>query len=209
MFITAVKVALVEALNAAFNALGSRASSTTKDLTPNSVTIEYPLEMVSWPAVFVQFRPSRVQWSGLWPDEYYTISGLTVSGSQGVQIARVGYFEGNIDLQILAMHSEERDRLWDGLMNVVLMDPSSPASQAFYDSLNDNDLLGITLLPSTIINVGDTVSPGTPFSPEELTYEASIRIQCVGEFYELKYNYNVPTVTMVNVSGEQVINTTL
>ena len=204
MFITAVKTAVVEALNAGFDALGARASSTTLDLSPRSVTIEYPLIEVNWPAVFVQFRPSSVRWAGLYPDEYILASGVTMSGSQAYTINRTGYFEGAIDLQILAMHSEERDRLWDGLMNLVVMNPSSPGSNAFYSSLAANDLVGITLLQSTIVSLGDTVAPGTPFSPEELTYEASVRIQCVGDFYETKYDYNVPSITDVVVSGERI-----
>ena len=204
MFVTGVKVAIVEALNAAFDALGNRADSTTKDLTPKSVTIEYPMEEVQWPAVFVQFRPTKVQWSGLFPDEFTPIAN-TVSGT----VSRAGYFEGNIDLQILALRSEERDRLWDGLYNLVLMNPGSPGSAAFYQSLVSNDLIGITLLPSIVGNLGDTVAMGTPFSPEELTYEASIRIPCVGDFYEGKYDYNVPTLTAVTVSGQVVINQTL
>lgn len=201
MFTTAVKIAIVEALNDAFDALGARATSTTKDLTPKSVTIEYPMQEVQWPAIFIQFRPTRVQWSGLYPDEWIVHSGTTISGSQAQTVNRTGYYEGNIDLQILAMHSEERDRLWDSLYNLVLMNPNSPGSQAFYNSLNANDLVGITTLPSTVTSLGDVVSPGTPFSPEELTYEASIRIQCVGDFYEGKYDYDLASLTAVTVSG--------
>ena len=204
MFITGVKVALVEALNAAFDALGARANNTTKDLSPKSITIEYPMQEVEWPAIFVQFRPTKVQWSGLFPDEFTTTSGAAT----GV-VSRAGYFEGNIDLQILALRSEERDRLWDGLYNLVLMNPGSPGSAAFYQSLVSNDLIGITLLPSIVNNLGDTVAMGTPFSPEELTYEASIRIPCVGDFYEGKYDYTVPRLTAVTVSGQVVINQTL
>jgi len=199
MFITGVKVALVEALNAAFDALGARANNTTKDLTPKSITIEYPMQEVEWPAIFVQFRPTKVQWSGLHPDTWTVVSGVGTT-------SRIGYFEGNIDLQIIALHSEERDRLWDSLYNLVLMNPGSPASHAFYNSLNSNDLVGITLLPSIVANLGDTVAMGTPFSPEELTYEASVRINCVGDFFEHKYDYEDVVVTAVTVSGQQIVN---
>jgi len=209
MFVTAVKTAIVEALNDAFDALGTRATNTTTDLTPKSVTIEYPMVEVQWPAVFVQFRPSSVKWSGLWPDEYILASGVTVSGSQAYTVNRTGYFEGSLDLQILAMHSEERDRLWDSLMNLVLMNSPSPGSKAFYTSLQQNNLVGITLLQGTVVTLGDTVAPGTPFSPEELTYEASIRIQCVGDFYETKYDYDVPSFTAVTVSGSVTASGTL
>jgi len=212
MFVTAVKIATIEALVAGFNALnptGNLPSNTSLDLTPNSVTIEYPLEEVAWPAIFVQFRPTSVRWQGLSPDTYITASGVTISGSPAMTASRIGYFEGNIDFQILAMHSEERDRLWDSVYNLVLMEGLSPASNAFYTSLNNNDLLGITLLPTTVQGLGDTVAPGTPFSPEELTYETSLRVQCVGDFYENKFSTNLPTLTAITVSGSLVFNPTL
>jgi hypothetical protein len=206
MFVTAVKTAIVEALNAGFSTLASSPSDTSLDLTPNSITIEYPLEMVEWPAIFVQFRPSKIQWSGLNPDVYSTASGgITISGVNypGLYADRSGYFEGSIDLQIMAMHSEERDRLYDSITNLILMDKMSPASTAFVQSIYNNNLIGMTLLLDTFTPLGDSVSAGTPWSPEELTYEASIRISCIGDFYATKYDTLYPAITNVTASGTQ------
>ena len=209
MFVTAVKTAVVEALNAGFNALATSPVDNSLDLTPNSITIEYPLEQIKWPAIFVQFRPSKIQWQGLNPDQYknyaggYTVSGVTYSG---IVSSRMGYFEGNIDLQIMAMHSEERDRLYDSITNLILMGDGSVASTAFTQSIVNNDLLGMTLLLDTFTPLGDSVSAGTPWSPEELTYEASIRVQCIGDFYEVKYNYVLPEFTAITASGTVVFS---
>jgi len=197
MFITATKTAIVEALIAGFQQISSSPSNTGLELVPNSVTIEYPLEEVAWPAIFVQFRPEKVQWTGLMPDQYLP------SGADWINY-RAGYFEGSIDLQIMAMHSEERDKLWDAITNLVLMGPGSIASDVFYNHIDSNDLVGLTLLPDTVIPLGDTVSPGTPFSPEELTYEASVRIKCVGQFYEDKYNYGLLSISSIVASGTMV-----
>lgn len=196
MFITAVKIAVVDAVNAAFTALGQKTSNTTKDLIPNSVTIEYPLEEVLWPAILVQFRPSNVQWTGLNPDQY-----TTISGQDALTSSRMVYFEGSLDFQILALHSEERDRLWDSLYNLFLMNPGSPASEAFYASLANDDLVGLTLLQGPVITLGDTISAGTPWSPEELTYEASVRVKCVGQCFEVKYDLTFPSITDVTTTG--------
>jgi len=212
MFITAVKTALVEAVVSGFNTINTQynpnltgqfnyPNDTSIDLTPNSVTIEYPLEEVQWPAIFVQFRPTKSQWTGMNPDVY-----VTISGSPELISTREIYFEGVIDFQILAMHSEERDRLWDSLYNLILMDYVSPASTAFYSSINANDLVGMTILQSTVTSLGDTVSPGTPYSPEELTYESTLRVQCVGQAYETKFYYNVPTISAILASGTLVVN---
>ena len=209
MLITGVKIAVVEALVAGFNAINPAPSgrqvgipsSSTLDLTPNSVTIEYPKEMAHWPAIFVQFRPSKTQWSGLYPDTFTLPSGQYIYGAQAALMARTGYFEGSIDLQILALTSEERDQLWDTLYNLVLMNPGNPGSYAFYQSLKNNNIIGMTILQGTVQTLGDTVSPGTPWSPEELSYEASVRIQCVGDFYENKFDNLVPTLQTVVLSG--------
>lgn len=209
MLITGVKIAIVEALVAGFNAINPAPanrqvgipSSTTLDLTPNSVTIEYPKEMAHWPAVFVQFRPSKTQWSGLYPDTYTLPSGQQLYGAQAAKLDRTGYFEGSIDLQILALTSEERDQLWDTLYNLILMNPGNPGSYAFYQSLANNNLIGMTILQSTVQTLGDTVAPGTPWSPEEFSYEASVRVQCVGDFYETKFDNLVPTIQTVLLSG--------
>jgi hypothetical protein len=209
MLITAIKIAIIEALVAGFNAINPAPpnkqlgipSSSTLDLTPNSVTIEYPKEMALWPAIFVQFRPSKTQWSGLYPDTYTLPSGVAISGYQAASMNRTGYFEGSIDLQILALTSEERDQLWDTLYNLILMNPGNPGSYAFYQSLANNNLVGITTLPGTVQTLGDTVSPGTPWSPEELSYESSIRIACVGDFYEGKFDNLTLTLQAVTLSG--------
>jgi len=206
MFVTAVKTTIVEALNAGFSQLASSPSDTSLELTPNSITIEYPLELVQWPAIFVQFRPNKIQWSGINPDTYvvsssgYTINGITYSGTNPT---RNGYFEGTIDLQIMAMHSEERDRLMDSVTNLILMDTISPASTAFIQSVYNNTLVGMTMLLDNVTFLGDSVSVGTPWSPEELTYEASVRIPCIGDFYTTKYNVTLPQITQVTSTGTQ------
>jgi len=210
MFITAVKTAIVEALVAGYNSINTVSnpnltgqfnypSDNTIELTPNSVTIEYPMEQFQWPAIFVQFRPSKSQWTGMNPDVF-----IPVSGTNTYTQAREIYFEGVIDFQILAMHSEERDRLWDSLYNLILMNPTSTASSAFYSNIANNNLIALTLLPSTVQSLGDTVNPGTPYSPEELTYESTLRVQCIGEAYETKYNTTVSGITAVNVSGSLI-----
>jgi len=208
MFITAVKTAIVEALGSGFSQLASRPVDNSLDLVPNSITIEYPLELIEWPALLVQFRPNLIQWTGLQPDEYSDYpGGITISGQNypAKNVTRECYFEGSIDFQIMAMHSEERDRLWDSLTNLILMGAGSPASAAFYQSILNNDLIALTTLPDTYTTLGDSISAGTPWSPEELTYEASIRVNCIGNFYATKYDYQIPQITTLTISGTQFV----
>jgi hypothetical protein len=201
MFITAAKVTLVEAIDAAFSALGQSSKNSTIDLVPRSVTIEYPIEEIEWPAIYVQFRPRLTQYTGLYPDEFSPVTDQNNNVIAWDEI-RQCYFEGSFDLQILAMTSEERDKIWETVTNLILMGGISPGSIAFFDSIANNDLIAMTISDGQVLQVGDTVSPGTPWSPEELTYEASIRVNCIGEFYQNKYNLQLLPLSDVTVTAE-------
>ncbi len=174
---------------------GGTPNNITEELTPTQFNIEYPLIEASWPSIYVHFTPITTQWTGLDPNFYYVVSGTNIVCDRQI------YFEGYIDFQILAMASEERDKLADSIDNLILFDTLSAGSTAFYDSLYEDDLVGLTILSSKTRPLGDTIVPGTPFSAEALSYEATIRVQCIGQAYEPKYDYNPPILNSVVVSG--------
>jgi len=209
MFRTAVKTCVISALSEYINTMnpgsafpqGNIPSDTTNELTPTKFNIEYPLVEASWPSIYVHFNPITTQWTGLDPDFYYVVSGTDIVCDRQI------YFEGYIDFQVLALASEERDKLADSIDTLILMDVQSPASTAFYNSIWADPLVGMTILSSKTKPLGDAIVPGTPFSAELLSYEASIRVQCVGQAYEPKYDYNVPILESIVVSGMTTYNT--
>jgi hypothetical protein len=209
MFRTAVKTCLIEALTEYINVInpgsafpqGYFPSDTTNELTPTKFNIEYPLVEASWPSIYVHFTPITVQWTGLDPDFYYVVSGTEILCDRQI------YFEGYVDFQVLALASEERDKLADSIDNLVLFDVQSPASTAFYNSIYENELVGIQILGSKTRPIGDTIVPGTPFSAEILSYEYTSRVQCVGQAYEPKYDYNPPILSSIVVSGMTTYST--
>ncbi len=203
MYRTAVKTTLITALAAYINTTnpgsafpqGNIPNNTTEELTPTKFNIEYPLVEASWPSIYVHFTPITTQWTGLDPNFYYIVSGTNIVCDRQI------YFEGYIDFQILAMASEERDRLADSIDNLILFDEFSTGSTAFYNSIYADPLVGMTILSSKTRPIGDTIVPGTPFSAEALSYEATIRAQCVGQAYEPKYDYNPTILHSIVVSG--------
>src|SRR6266568_3120701 len=78
-----------------------------------SVSIEYPEQSFNWPALFLQFRPTTVQLTGINPDQYQSI--FTAPDGPDWENVRQGYFEGAIDISILSLTSGERDNIWDSL----------------------------------------------------------------------------------------------
>jgi hypothetical protein len=204
-----VKTTVISALASYINTInpgsafpqGNIPSNTTNELTPTKFNIEYPLVEASWPSIYVHFTPITTQWTGLDPDFYYVVSGTDIVCDRQI------YFEGYIDFQILALASEERDRLADSIDNLILYDVASAGSTAFYNYIWQDPIVGITILGSKTRPVGDTIVPGTPFSAEMLSYEATIRVQCVGQAYEPKYDYNPTILQSIAISGMSTYNT--
>lgn len=177
---------MVESLTAGLAALDPDSQQEGMELVPRSVTINYPEKEENWPAVLVQFRiTSPVQWAGLFPDQYTAISPVPSSVSDPFYTGqRNVYFEGAWDLTVLALASEERDRLWDTIFDLILMNPLSPASAAFYNTLTYGDLIAMTVNPAMVQPMGDVINQGVPWDPDEFTYEATVRILCVGTYQE-------------------------
>lgn len=126
----------------------------------------------------MQFSPTRVTWTGLFPDEYEPTDNPDFDWRR----YREGHFEGTVMLTILALTSEERDRLWDGLANLFLAGRLHPASADFYATLENHDLVAMTIIEGDVNPVGTSTNPGTPWGTEELTYEASISVPVIGQF---------------------------
>lgn len=173
MFVKAVKLAFVEAVQAVYE------DNDGAPFKPRSVGIEYPEEEIAWPAILIQFRPAgAIQWTGLNPDEVQTIDHPDYS----FESLRRGQFEGSIDFTILALSSAERDTFWDNLVQMVLMGDLQENTNRFHERITQHDLIGINILPTTVTPVGDSIGPGTPWDPDELTYEATLRVSLVGQF---------------------------
>lgn len=180
MFITAVKVAAVEALRATFN------DSYMGDINFRNVTTEYPEQSEQWPGLLVQFRPrGQVQWTGLHREQYQPLVDDPDYEWLGLVL---GYFEGSIDLTVLATTAHERDRLWDALVELVLMGEDRADTGKFFTEFQKHDLVQITFNPAKIDLAGDSISPGTPWDRNTITYEATVRIDVIGQFTADPYN---------------------
>jgi len=211
MYITACKALLVESLASGFKAINPLPNNNPPgiELIPQSIGVDYPEQENYWPGCLVQFHPTKNQYTGLFPD---TI--VQVSNESTFQQQRQLYFEGSWDISIYSTLSEERDRLWESLIDLFLLNSVSPGATAFWDSVNNYDLVSATLLPGTVEPLGDTISPGVPWKPELLIYEASIRVQGCGVFNPptLGQIYNPLTQVLLNAGSylsPQIANFTI
>ena len=220
MFLVAVKTALVESLRSVWYQGGSdgqEAHTYNPQLTlndkplPRRITVEYPEEAHDWPFILVQVRPSIVEWTGIMPDEvvdaanygtatdYSTTVDPSPPEAPQYKLIRQGRFEASCMLQIMALSSEERDRIWDNLVKLVMMGRKRSATNNFYTTLENHDLVGLTIMEGSIDAVGDTISMGTPWDPELLSYEASIQFNMVGTFFADEYTEDLVPLSAARV----------
>jgi hypothetical protein len=191
VFISATKMACVTALLSLFE-------ETSDSISPRSITVEYPDEELQWPSIFVRFNPQgTVRWTGLNPDEYVTEEG----DARWTQL-RHGYFEGSYALTILALSSAERDRLYDKLIEVILMGELTEITDTFRQTLMTDNLIGITINPSQVILQGQSESVGVPWDGDSLAYEATLGFNVVGEFYT-----DIHAQQLISLSDVQVFFT--
>lgn len=201
MFITATKVAIVEALRSVWfedqetNTYRSDLKEFDKPY-PRRISIEYSEEAEDWPFVLVQVRPSLIQWTGITPDE---IINAGPEDSPTWKRIRQGRFEASCMLQIMALTSAERDRIWDNLILLIMMGRTRSLTRSFHSTLETNDLVGITINEASVRPIGDTISVGTPWDPEMLTYEATIEFDMTGVFYADEFNEDLVELTTARI----------
>lgn len=197
MFITAAKTAIVEALRAVWfidetgNALNSDLRASDRPY-PRRITIEYPEEPEDWPFILVQLRPTIIQWTGIMPDE---IVNAGDEENPAYKRIRQGRFEASCMLEIIALSSEERDRMWDNVVKLLLLGRTRNPTDNFYSIVDTHDLVGMTIMEGSVRPVGDSISMGTPWDPEILTYEAAVEFDIAGIFYADEYNTDLVTLT--------------
>lgn len=201
MFIVAAKTAIVEALRAVWfiseseNELNTELKASDRPY-PRRVTIEYPEEPEDWPFILVQLRPVNISWTGITPDE---IINAGTEESPSFKRIRQGRFEATCMLQIIALSSEERDRMWDNVVNLLLLGRTRNPTDNFYSVIDTHDLVGMTIMEGSVRPVGDSISMGTPWDPEVLTYEAAIEFDIVGIFYADEYNTDLVALTEATI----------
>lgn len=201
MFIVAAKTAIVEALRSVWyisesdNELNPDLKASDRPY-PRRVTIEYPEEPEDWPFILVQLRPTLISWTGITPDE---IVNAGTEDSPSWKRIRQGRFEATCMLQIIALSSEERDRMWDNAVNLLLLGRTRNPTDNFYSIVDTHDLVGMTIMEGSVRPVGDSISMGTPWDPEILTYEAAIEFDITGIFYADEYNSDLVTLTHASI----------
>lgn len=166
---------------------------------PNRIDMEYPEASESWPAILVQFRPDKVSLTGINSDEIVAIEDAPDKDGYVARHIREGNFSGNVDLTCLALNSQERDRMWDELTELLLMGDLTDPTAALKGKIDEADLIAMTAMTAEVQPVGDSISPGVPWDGEILAYEATLRFAVLGQFYADQYTRRLLPLTDIQV----------
>ena len=157
------------------------------------IDLEYPMVAVQYPGIWVQFSTTKLNRAGVGHEVTKLVDDKWVFVQEWI-------FQGRVTLTIAALKSIDRDRLADALISniafarppeLLLTKPQEDTKQyrSLITALDENPYVAITLQTDTIIPGGQTVSMGTPWKDDLLTYEDSYSFDVVGQF-NLQYNHD-------------------
>lgn len=143
------------------------------------VSIEYPAKPENYPSIWVDWSPtSGLQTAGIGHVEY---GDPQDAGGDERSFMR-WRFAGTATFTVVALTSLERDRLADEVIRVLAFGLESGATSEFRNYIENNEFLGLNGNFDEIETTGKAETPGTPWGTEEVVYEITIGLGCVGEF---------------------------
>jgi hypothetical protein len=83
---------------------------------------------------------------------------------------------------IVAMSSLERDLIFDELITIMAFGTNAPNRSKFRELIETNDLIAANFDFDEIGQRGFSAAPGTPWNSDDWVYEATVAMECIGEF---------------------------
>jgi hypothetical protein len=173
MYLANLKSLLVISAQATFDA--DYPESDFRDLW---VSIEYPMAREHYPGIWVDFEPTQqIEAAGI-DDVEFALAPDNVNFQQ----FKRWRFQGYATYTIVALSSLERDRLFDEMVKVIAFGSLNPARSVFRQTIENNALIGTEFDWDQIGAQGWGQAQGTPWGTEEVIYEGTVQVECIGEF---------------------------
>lgn len=152
------------------------------------VSMEYPMELASYPHLWVEFSFSKFQAAGI---------GHFLVDEDG-NMRGEWYFEGACRMTILSMSSFERDAYSSQFLNMFAFSNFHPAAQKF-DEILQGGAINMSVDRDQFIPGGQTTNIGSPWDPEALVYQDVYSIRMVGQLQ------STFTQSTSNVAGVELV----
>jgi hypothetical protein len=142
-----------------------------------NISPEYPMKREQYPAIWVDFEPAGTLHSGgigqiLWTPP---IDGLSSP-------YKIWMFQGHASYTAVALSSLERDRLFDELVKTLAFGGLDPAHSVYRKTIESNDLIATNIDFDNINQSNRSATSGTPWGTDDILYEITADVQCIGEF---------------------------
>lgn len=197
--IEAVKRGVVQAFRAALTG-----TTFTDDNSPVYIEMEYPLEKVHYPGVWVQFSLGDLTPAGHGHQQREPETG---------NLMQTMMYEGKVTLTLVALSSKERDRLADQIINVLSFSRIASTNvvtengfiesfSTLYDEFNKNPHVSITINSDKPRPMGQSVSVGTPWHQDTLVYEDAYSFDVIGQFMLVTENEGLYRLRRVDYDYE-------
>lgn len=140
------------------------------------IDIEYPSEKDNYPGIWVDFEPTReLTVAGIGHVEYRL-------GDVEYQAFRKWTFAGHVTYTIVALSNFERARLFDEMVKVLAFGGEQAARSQFREAIESNEFIAINFDFDEIGVRGKAETLGTPWGTDEMIYEVTVAMECLGEF---------------------------
>lgn len=173
MYISRVKALAIEALHAAFDD-----QYPVAEFRGLHCSLEYPVEKPDFPEIWVRYSdtgPLKQAGVAHVEDVHPTTDGRVPPYTRFK-------FEGSWEFVVVALSSLERDRIYDELIATIAWSGFDPLRGRFRSSLENNDLIDLTVRTDEIESTGESAEPGTPWQTDEIVYERTLAVDLIGDF---------------------------
>lgn len=185
-FIVNIKTAVVTALR---NTLDDKDYPDQK-IQGIKVSMEYPVQPVEYPCVWVNFRLTKLQAYSV-GGQYDIIDGKLVQSWA---------FEGVVNLTVLALSSFERDVYSSQLLQLFAFGPMNPMAAQFEEIMHESDV-PMQINRDTLSIGGSSENVGVPWDENIIAYSDSYGFQIIGD---MKSSWNVTPAFLrkISITGE-------
>lgn len=194
-FLRTVKTTAVQAIQQSFVAQYP-APDTEGGRRSVHVSVEYPVEEVDYPAVWVDYEGSELRTVGI---------AYTETDDQGNAYAR-WRFAGHITFTVVALSSNERDMLYDQLIAMTAFAAQSSFTSVFRQVVEAAPLLASVWSFDTVEDRPPAAAPGTPWGTMDVIYERGFALQVLGEFVSDPNTYDLVTLEEIQVTMTNELN---
>lgn len=182
---TYIKRAVVQGLRSVFENHPDRFIKNTK------VTIELPVDKSAYPTILVRFYERYLRNAGVGHHEWIELSDSEGEGTGLYHRFKHFLYAGDVELEALALSSQDRDFLADALVQTIGMADTEPYSEGFLNRIYYPTIAEVPASKTHFLNLKTDDFNGfgdremiAPWMPEDvLVYTTSYRIGAFGEFY--------------------------